>query len=385
VPAGLVCEALASLERLLDRASGQVSRADNELRHGLFGLYRAHPDQRERIGGVLLRCIELGGGLGFRTARAMPALEGMLEPLLPGLRELADRGIPHAILALAMVEQAHPAVLGEAEQRVARILAEEPRRWSGGDYRADVFDMPRMEAACFALLLPTSSMERSARHLLRLAAEGTGEVDPTRADALDGISLLAPYLPDPTRDELVQPVLALAQTSADSPVDRLWQGTLHPLSPGKVNLGRRRAAAAVAAASYLARRPEHGHAVLAAASALAQQDDSSAERAAARAIVPLVEHGLVQLDPGQILQISTRTPFRELAVITWLHSPNPTSELGEQFAQDPARAVRLAVAAGLPRLRTMAPHLVQPLVDRLRGDPSASVRRAAAEVSSRAA
>jgi hypothetical protein len=220
---------------------------------------------------------------------------------------------------------------------------------------------------------------------LRLATEGTGDFDSTRADALNGITLLAEHLPDSARDELIHPVLALAQGNADSSFDRLWQGTLDPLSRGKVDVGRGRAPAAVLAAACLARRPEHGHAVLAAARELARQDDSSAVQGAARAIATLLDQGLVQLDPGQILQIDTSVPFRELAVIAWLHSPNPVPEPGQQFVRDPARSVRLAVAARLPRLRAVAPSQAEPLLARLRHDPSASVRQAANEDSSRAA
>jgi hypothetical protein len=385
VPAGLVDEALTVFERLLDRPPGQANVVDDDLRRGLFGLYRAHPDQRERTGQVLLRCIELGGNLGYKTA-LMPFFEtDLLEPLLPGLREKADRGVPNAVLALAVAEDRHPAVLAEAEQRVDRLLAEEPRSWSGGGFQAPLFGRPRTDTACFGLLLPTPSVERLARHLLRLATEGTGDFDSTRADALNGITLLAEHLPDSARDELVQPVLALAQPSADSSFDKLWQGTLHPLSPGKVDVGRGRAPAAVLAAACLARRPEHGHAVLAAASELARHNDSSAVQGAARAIATLLDQGLVELDPAQVLQISTSEPFRELSVVAWLYSPNPAPELGEQFAHDPARSVRLAVAARLQRLRAIAPSLVEPLLAQLRHDPSANVRQVAIENSSRAA
>jgi hypothetical protein len=154
---------------------------------------------------------------------------------------------------------------------------------------------------------------------------------------------------------------------------------------GKVDVGRRRAAAAVVAAGDLACRPEHSDAVLASASELARQNDSPAVLGAARAIATLLNQRLVELDPAQVLQISTSEPFRELAVVAWLHSPNPAAELGEQFARDPARSVRLAVAARLPRLRTIAPSLVEPLLAQLRHDPSANVREAAALDSSRAA
>jgi hypothetical protein len=384
VPASLVDDALAIFERLIDRAPDQVSRADNELRRGLFRLYRAHPDRRERIGQALLRCIELGGDIGYKTA-LMPFETDLIGPLLPGLRDQADRGVPNAVLALAVAEDRHPAVLAEAERRVDRLLAEEPRSWSGGGFQAPLFGRPRTDTACFGILLPTPSVERLARHLLRLATEGTGDFDPTRADALDGITILADHLPDPVRDDLVHPVLALAQASADSSFDKLWQGTLHPLSTGKVDVGRRRAAAAVVAAGDLSCRPEHGDAVLASASELARQNDGPAVQGAARAIATLLDQRLVELDPARVLQISTSEPFRELAVVAWLHSPNPAPELGEQFARDPARSVRLAVAARLPRLRAIAPSLVEPLLAQLRHDRNASVRQAAAQDSSRAA
>jgi hypothetical protein len=81
------------------------------------------------------------------------------------------------------------------------------------------------------------------------------------------------------------------------------------------------------------------------------------------------------LDPGQVLQINTSVPFRELAVIAWLHSPNPAPEPSQQFVRDPARSV----------LRAVAPSLAEPLLAQLRHDPSACVRRAAVEDSSRAA
>jgi len=378
VPAGLVDEVLAIFERLIDRAPDQVSRADNDLRRGLFRLYRAHSDRRERIGQALLRCIELGGDIGYRTA-LMPFFEtDLIGPLLPGLREQADRGVPNAILALAMAEDRHPAVMTEAEQRVDQLLAEEPRSWSGGGFQASLFGRPRTDTACFGLLLPPPSIERLARHLLRLATEGTGDFDSTRADALNGIAILAEHLPDPVRDELIHPVLALTQASADSSLDKLLQGTLHPLSTGKVDVGRSRAPAAVVAAGDLACRPEHSDAVLASASELARQNDGPVAQGAARAIATLLNQRLVGLDPAQVLQISTSVPFRELATIAWLHSPNPAPELGEQFARDPAPSVRLAVAARLPRLRAIAPSLVEPLLAQLRHDPSASVREAAA-------
>jgi hypothetical protein len=251
VPAGLVDEALTVFERLLDRLPGQANVVDDDLRRGLVRLYRAHPERRERIGQALLRCIELGGPLGYKTALT-PFPDDLLGPLLPGLREQADRGVSNAVLALAMAEDRHPAVLDEAEQRVDRLLAEEPRSWSGGGFQAALFGRPRTDAACFGILLPPPSVERLARHLLRLATEGTGDFDPTRADALNGITLLAEHLPDSARDELVHPVLALAQADADSSFDRLWQGTLHPLSRGKIDVGRGRAPAAILAGSYVA-------------------------------------------------------------------------------------------------------------------------------------
>jgi hypothetical protein len=383
VPAGLVDEALAVSERLLDRPPGQANVVDDNLRYGLFGLYRAHPERRERTGQLLLRCIELGGSLGYKTA-LMPFLDDV-GPMLPGLREQADRGVPNAVLALAMAEDRHPAVLAEAQQRVDRLLAEEPRSWSGGSFQVSLFGRPRTDTACFGLLLPPPTVERLARHLLRLATEGTGDFDSTRADALNGITILAEHLPDSVRDELVQPVLALAQPSADSSFDKLWQGTLHPLSPGKVDVGRGRAPAAVLAAACLARRPEHGRAILAPASELARQNDGAAVQGAARAIATLLDQGLVQLDPAQVLQISTSVPFRELAVIAWLRSSSPAPELGEQFVRDRARSVRLAVAARLPQPRAIAPSLAEPLLAQLRHDASASVRQAASEESSRAA
>jgi len=271
VPAGLVDEVLTVFERLIDRPPGQVNVVDDDVRRGLFGLYRAHPSRQEWIGQALLRCIQLGGDIGYKTA-LMPFETDLLGPLLPGLREQAEQGVPNAILALAMAEDRHPAVLAEAERRVDGLLAEEPRSWSAGGFQAPLFGRPRTDAACFGLLLPPPSIERLARHLLRLATEGTGDFDPTRADALDGITILAGYLPDPVRDELVHPVPALAQASADSSFDKLWQGTLHPLSTGKVDVGRRRAAAAVVAAAGLARRPEHGETVLASASEPARQN-----------------------------------------------------------------------------------------------------------------
>jgi hypothetical protein len=384
VPSNLVDEVLAVFGRLLERPAGQDRRPDRDLRRGLFGLYRAQPQQRDRIGQKLLKAIELGGDLGYRTAR-LPFDDDLIQPLLPGLREQADQGVPEAITALALAEERHPAVLTEAEQRAARILQEEPRPWSGGDFRLALGGQPRVEAACFALQLPTPMMERLARHLLRLAIEGTGDVDPARADALDGITLLGPRLSDSTRDELVEPVLALAQASADSPVDQLWQGTLHPLSPGKIDLGRRRAAAAVVAAAHLARRPEHGRGVLAVARELANQSDNSVQQAAARAIARLIDQGLVTLDAARVLEISRSVPFRELAVMAWCHSDNPALEVADQFAHDPARLVRLALAEALPELGKVASRLLQPLLDRLNRDPSATVRHAAIKGSRRAA
>jgi hypothetical protein len=144
-----------------------------------------------------------------------------------------------------------------------------------------------------------------------------------------------------------------------------------------VHVQLRRAVAVVAAAG-LARRPEHGDTVLASASELARQNDGPAVQGAARAIAILLDQRLVELDPAQVLQISTSEPFRELSVVAWLHSPNPAPELGEQFARDPARSVRLAVAARLPRLRAIAPSLVELLLAQLRRDPSANVRQVAA-------
>jgi hypothetical protein len=329
--------------------------------------------------------VALGGELGYWTARRPPSLDGTLGPLLPGLRELADQGAPQATLALAMAEDPHPAVLAQAEQRLAQILAEEPRVWSDGDMGSGSGGNPRTDAAHFALLLPAAPKERLARHLVRLATQGTTDVDPTRADALNGISVLAAQLPDSTRDEMLQPVLALAQDSADSPVDALWESTLHPLSPVSVDLGRRRAGAAVRAAARLARSSEHGQAVLAAASELARRADRSTERAAAHAIAVLLEHGLLKLRSAQILQISTSVPFRQTAVVAWLHSPDPAPEFGDQFVRDPARPVRLTMANALMRLRTMSPRLAEHLHAQLRRDPSARVRQIAAETPSKAA
>jgi HEAT repeat protein len=106
---------------------------------------------------------------------------------------------------------------------------------------------------------------------------------------------------------------------------------------------------------------------------------------AARAIATLINRRLLTLDPAQVLHISTSLPFRELAVTAWLHSHDPAPERGEQFARDPARSVRLAVAEALPRLGSVAPGVVEALLARLRQDPSARVRRTVSENSNRAA
>jgi len=45
VPAGLVDEVLTVFERLIDRPPGQVNVVDDDVRRGLFGLYRAHPSR----------------------------------------------------------------------------------------------------------------------------------------------------------------------------------------------------------------------------------------------------------------------------------------------------------------------------------------------------
>lgn len=124
---------------------------------------------------------------------------------------------------------------------------------------------------------------------------------------------------------------------------------------------------------------------MAKASELAAQIDATAEQAAARAIATLVNRQLVTLDPAQVLQTSTSVPFRELAVLAWLHGHDPAPERGEQFARDPARPVRLAVAEALPRLRTIAPGVIEPLLAQLRHDPSARVRQTVTENSNRAA
>jgi len=385
VPAGLVDEALAVFERLVDRPPGQVNVVDDEVRRGLFGLYRAHPSRREWIGQALLRCIQLGGSLGYKTA-LMPFETDLLGPLLPGLREQADRGVPNAVLALAMAEDRHPAVLAEAERRVDWLLAEEPRSWSAGGFQAPLFGRPRRDAACFGLCClrrPSSGSLGTCCAWPRKGPATSTRPAPTRLTASPSSPNTCPTRPGPRRARPPCPRPRPGQRR--QLVRQALAGHAAPALDGQGGCRPQACRRRRCRGRSLARRPEHGETVLASASELARQNDGPAVQGAARAIATLLDQGLVELDPAQVLQISTSEPFRELAVVAWLHSPNPAPELGEQFAHDPARSVRLAAAARLPRLRTIAPSLVEPLLVQLRHDPSANVRQVAAEDSSRAA
>src|SRR6266498_2458459 len=201
VPAGLVDEALAVFERLLDRPPGQANVVDDDLRGGLFGLHRAHPSRQEWIGQALLRCIQLGGSLGYKTA-LMPFETDLLGPLLPGLREQADRGVPNAVLALAMAEDRHPAALAEAERRVDWLLAEEPRSWSAGGFQAPLFGRPRRDAACFGLCClrrPSSGSLGTCCAWPRRGPATSTRPAPTRLTASPSSPNTCPTRPGPRR------------------------------------------------------------------------------------------------------------------------------------------------------------------------------------------
>jgi tetratricopeptide (TPR) repeat protein len=377
LPVELIEPVVALYEPLIERDPTRYYLSDDAMLEALIGLYQAHPSARPELGRLIARCLQ-DGVLAQKLLPDLSSFGGLLRPLLPHLRRLAEEGNRWALDLLAGCADDHPAVLAEARRRVEAALArpvQPPRTettsgeiettWTPGDIDA--------QSSTFARLLPEGERVVLARKWLDHAREAS-EAGVNRALALEGIRALSQSLPREVRTEFFEAVFALIDSQIPlSEVDVTSQQTLHPLNRFRINTGfaslqraALRASAALAATREEARRVEA--AILAALRSLDSQD----VRAAGQAAV-WIEPSLSSLD-ARGLAVHPEVLIRQVAVVLWARHPEQYPELGEQFANDPERDVRMELAVALPSLKQAAPTLGAGLRARLSTDVSARVR-----------
>jgi hypothetical protein len=369
VPEDQVDAVLALLKPMIP---GAYDGAGEALATALIGLYCAHPSARDRIGELLVRCLE-DDLLGQELLGPIGSWDDLAAPLLPSLRARADEGNWFALRILARLDDPHPTVLAKARDDVAKVLTLRPipgrREHSSGN------TVP--ETAISARLLAEGEREALARHLVMLAQdmpENITDIEPNRANALYGLSSLTPGLTSTCRAELFPDVFAL--TDPRTPLhhlDVLNRTSTHPLSRFKISFGAGELfRAALTASARLAVTNNQRQAVEALIRQVLRSTEAGELRAARRAIDALGKEGTT-LDV-RLLAAHSSPQIRRAAVRLWVQRPTLHAELGDAFAADDDREVRLTLLFGLIELSKSAPDLADRLRDQLSKDSSAHVR-----------
>jgi hypothetical protein len=370
VPEDQLEAVLAVLEPMIP---GAYDGAGDALATALINLYCAHPSARNRIGELLVRCLD-DDLLGQRLLGPIGSWgDEFAAPLLPSLRARADAGNWIALRILARLDDRHPTVLTRACDQVAQVLALRPIPGR----REHSFGNAIPEAAIAALLLPEGEREDLARHLVVLARdipENITDIESNRASALYGLSTLVPSLSSTCRAELFPEVFAF--TDPRTPLhhlDVLNRASTHPLSRFKFSFGVGELfRAALIAAARLAVTYEQRLAVEALIRQVLRSTEPGELRAARLAIEALIKEGTT-LDV-RLLAAHNSSQIRRAAVRLWVRQPTDHPELGEAFAADEDREVRLALVFGLVELSKSADDIADHLRDQLSKDPSARVR-----------
>jgi tetratricopeptide (TPR) repeat protein len=372
IPAQHVDNVLALLQPQVQRAPNTYRRNDEDHVQILLGMFLAHETRRPELGARLLDLMAASPDLGQQVLKrgAKVFVIGQ-ELLIPGLRELADNGNSAALQALSDLDVPHPTLLAEARQRVATELNRPPD--PPGTY-AYYGSLP--QTANLASLLPPDEQTVLARHALAVAAD-PAKPEHDRSDGLQAIRVLARTLPDSIRDELFERTLELARAGGqDSALNMFLQGSLHPLSAMRLDLGLGTLTpTAIRTAAALAREPEQIRVVIQEAILLLRRGDERAVHDAAHALASLPPD-LLHLD-GRLLATSPYIWLRQLAAIIWSRNPLTSSDLGLLLASDADPSVRRALASSLQQLRQHSAELADTVRAKLMSDQRFSVRRLA--------
>jgi|GEM_PF-5011506 len=367
VPEDRVNDLIAVLEPLIAPPKGRYHFADDAMVDGLVDLYCGHPEARERVGALLVRCL----GEPRIAKRATSRLHGIIplgQDLVERLRGLALSN-RHAAELLAASGDTTPEVLSAGEHRVAAVLSQQPREAHGTVTVGGVDGM----ASVFARLLSSERQEALARHWVRHASN-TEDLEINRAQAVEGIGILARNLRRDLRSELFDAIFPLADPNvAVSAADEMHRQSMHPLSRFRIDFG----------AGWLPRAAAQTCASLATTSQQAKivadmalvwlRSSSPDDLRAAALVIRAIDPKLITFD---VLALASHpsVEVRRTAVILWARDVNRDASLSKVFASDRGFRVRLELAAAAKTVAGYDRELATKLRNSLANDPHAWVR-----------
>jgi hypothetical protein len=367
IPSSSVEDVLQLLEPLVEREPGHYRRTDRAMVTALAGIYRAHPNSRDRVGQVLLRCLADDGLARVATVRSLVELAGVASPLKQGLTALADEGNDAALEVLAYYRDRSTRVVSDASRRVAEFL-----KWTP-DVRSSewtIFDNLG-KIAVYAALLDEDDRVSVARHLVQIA-ELDSELEVNRASALLGIPVLAEELPGEARAELFERAVRLAQSQSSLGLEP----SVAPGSPRhrfSIDLGSGLLIAeSVVASAWLARSVPEIEQVKELIARLLMSKDPELQRAAGAAVAGLT--GEFSASELRVLSAHNSPTVRGGAAVQWTTRATVAPDLAEWFLSDTDRGVRAVVAQRLTRVEALDVTLAAFLRERLSQDKSAYVR-----------
>jgi hypothetical protein len=403
LPPGVVQALVTRLLPFLDRGPGQHRNGDSELLGCLRVCVRSDDPElaRQAVGG-LVQALRLD----LPDAASSFAVDPETYSLTADVRELAESGSEAATHVLVQWDHPSPVIVREARRGARSILAHQlGTAPDGGQPPNPGQAMPphpalllsaivatgnrtRLGAACLSAALADDNnppagtdepdleqlRDQVVDHLLRWA-EDVHDSAASRRNALDGLLALRDVLSDLQREAVSQRLLAIADHPGTHPVDDAERASQHPLSRWRVDLDgdhflahclnvAARTTTSVQQATQIA---EHLTYALPAAS----DDDDT--HLLAQAI-----HALHHLQPQPLTTLARHPawPIRLAAVRCWAEQDQPDSSMPD-LSTDAERHVRAGVAAALLRFQQRGHEYHPELIDQLRNDPSATVRRAA--------
>lgn len=365
-------------ERVLNKLGTQISREPGHYHHNddehvriVANVHRIHPTLRRLTTPHLLDLIALGNEVAESVRReASNLIDAHAAVFAPTLQQQADDGNRVAVALLVDIDKPTQAVLDQAQAAADSVLARGdpvPGHFSFGTRLS--------RSAYLARVSSERTREAVALRLMEEAEDGR-RPDPNRVEAIEAVRALADRLGAELRHECFERCMALARDPGPPhPFDAELQGSLHPLSAFRIDLGFGVfAVEAARTAAWLADTVEEHRGVCEFLAPLVVSND---ER-----VAYVASHGLSRVPPDRLtvdvrmLAATTNSWPRQLAAAAWVHRPDDAPELGQRLASDPDPRVRRVIASGLQRLRETDQALATELANTLAADSCWSVRRA---------
>ncbi|GLZ32240.1 hypothetical protein Lesp02_44280 [Lentzea sp. NBRC 105346] len=321
-----------------------------------------------------------------RADRHLYNLNVRRSEVLELVKEQARSGEAAAVHVLAAWEQCTDEVVAAAREACNGILShpvgQERNSWEIGD-----------GASYGALLLHTalaSVQDEQGSELIDLRdqvidhltawAEDDRDIASSRMAALNALRVLHDRVPDEIRRELCRRLIALHDTPDLNQHDLFDQQSLHPLSRFRIDAGSEHLAAeALLTAAFYTDDPETAEAIHqrlqpARVTALPNRTDAMLR---GKTLVQVnrvfpIALGLLAMHPAP--------GIRQAAAVCWANQDERDPGLASIFAADSDRGVRRNLADCLARINN-EPHFrnLEAVLDQLKKDPSAIVRRATNE------